>query len=272
MAIARRFDAANAVSFAAPRGSLKVPKTAELIADWVRDHIRRNKLAPGSPLPSEVELRERFSASRPTVREAMRILEAKQLIRIARGASGGARYNLPGAVMVAEHTGVYLEAHGATQGDFSIARLTLEPSIMGFIAETVAMKDIQRLAASVTEQAAQIDDVAAFTREHERFYQILAEICANTTLSMFVRILRELMHAQTELIGNALMYGGEEALKGRRGHVRAKEKLIELLRERDREAAEKWWRRHLRAQLDELVTGGRGDVTLKAPRPGGFAE
>lgn len=249
-----------------------MPKTAELIADWVRDYIRRNKLPPGAPIPTEIELRDRFSASRPTVREAMRILEAKQLIRIARGASGGARYNMPGAVMVAEHTGVYLEAHGATQADFSVARLTLEPSIMGFIAETVAMKDIQRLAASVSEQAEQIGDVAAFTREHERFYEILADICANTTLSMFVRILRELMHTQTEMIGNALMYGGEEALKGRRGHVRAKEKLIELLRERDREAAEKWWRRHLRAQLDELVAGGRGDVTLKAPRPGGFAE
>jgi DNA-binding GntR family transcriptional regulator len=134
------------------------------------------------------------------------------------------------------------------------------------------MKDIQRLAASAEQQAALIDDVVEFTREHERFYQILAEVCSNATLSMFVRILRELMHAQTEMIGNALMYGGEEALKGRRAHVRAKEKLVELLRGRDREATEKWWRRHLRAQLDELVASGRGDVTLKAPRPGGFAE
>jgi DNA-binding FadR family transcriptional regulator len=251
---------------------LKVPKTADLIADWVRDHIRRNHLQPGSALPSETELRQRFSASRPTVREAMRILEAKQLIRIARGATGGARYSLPGEAMVAEHTGVYLEAHGATQADFSVARLTLEPSIMGFIAETVAMKDIQRLAASAAQQAAWMDDVMAFTREHERFYQILAEVCSNTTLSMFVRILRELMHAQTEMIGNALMYGGDEALRGRRAHVRAKEKLIELLRARDREAAEKWWRRHLKAQLEELVASGRGDVTLKAPRPGGITE
>lgn len=254
------------------RGGLKVPKTAELIADWVRDYVRRNKLRPGDPLPTEAELKQRFSASRPTVREAMRILEAKHLVRIARGAAGGARYTVPGAAMVAEHTGVYLEAHGASQADFSVARLTIEPSIMGFIAETVAMKDIQRLAASVSRQAGLIDDVVAFSREHERFYQILAEVCANATLAMFVLIVRELMHAQTELIGNALMYGGEEALRGRRAHVRAKERLIELLRDRDREAAEKWWRRHLRAQMDELVASGRGDVTLKAPRRGAEAE
>jgi DNA-binding FadR family transcriptional regulator len=248
-----------------------VPKAAELIADWVRDYVRRENLRPGDALPSEAELRERFSVSRPTVREAMRILETKHLARIARGASGGARYTVPGAAMVAEHTGIYLEAHGAGQADFSVARLTIEPSIMGFIAETVAMKDIQRLAASVAQQAAVIDDVQAFSREHERFYQMLAGICANTTLSMFVQILRELMRAQTELIGNALMYGGEEAARGRRGHIRAKEKLIELLRERDREGAEKWWRRHLRAQLDELVAGGRGDIAIRSPRRGSEA-
>jgi DNA-binding FadR family transcriptional regulator len=170
--------------------------------------------------------------------------------------------------MVAEHTGVYLEAHGATQADFSIARLTLEPSIMGFIADTVAMKDIQRLAGSVERQSGLIEDVSRFTQEHEQFYEMLAEICANTTLSMFVQILRELMHAQTEMIGNALLYGGEEALRGRRAHVRAKEKLIELLRERDREGAERWWRRHLKAQLNELVASGRGDITVKSPRRG----
>ncbi|NWG52165.1 MAG: FadR family transcriptional regulator [Hydrogenophilaceae bacterium] len=254
---------------AAPLGdSLKVPKTAELIADWVRDYVRRNNLRHGDALPSEPELRARFQASRPTVREAMRILEAKHLVRIARGASGGARYNVPGAAMVAEHTGVYLEAHGASQADFSVARLTIEPSIMGFIADTAAMKDIQRLAQSAAQQATLVEDVHAFAREHERFYQILADICANTTLSMFVQILGELMRAQSEQIGNVLIYEGEEAARGRRGHIRAKERLIELLRERDREGAEKWWRRHLRAQLDELVAGGRGGIVIKAPRRG----
>lgn len=249
-------------------GALKVPKTAELIADWVRDYAQRNKLRPGDPLPSETQLRERFSASRPTVREAMRILEAKQLVRIARGASGGARYNVPSAAMVAEHAGVYLEAHEATQMDFSLARLTIEPSVMGFIAETVAMKDIQRLAASVSRQSELIADAPAFVGEHEEFYRILAGICASTTVSMFVQILRELMQAQAELIGNALMYGGEAAVRSRRGHIRAKERLIELLRERDREGAEKWWRRHLRAQLEELGASGRGDVAIKAPKCG----
>lgn len=271
MTIAKRRQAAQTPISPPSRGGIKVPKTAELIADWVREYVRRNNLRSGDPLPSELDLRERFSASRPTVREAMRILEAKQLVRIARGASGGARYNAPSAAMVAEHAGVYLEAHGASQSDFSIARLTIEPSIMGFIAETVAMKDIHRLAGVVNDQAQVLDDVQAFSREHERFYQVLAEICANKTLSMLVQLLLELMHAQTLTIGNALIYGGEEAARGRRAHVRAKERLVELLRARDREEAENWWRRHLRAQFDEMVRSGRSEIAVRAPQRGAAA-
>lgn len=250
-----------------PQG-LKVPKSSELIADWVREYVRRNRLAAGDPLPSEEDLKQRFSASRPTVREAMRILEAKQLVRITRGATGGARYKVPGADMVAEHTGIYLEAHNATQADLTTARLNIEPSIMGFLAEQGAAKDILRLSATVERQSELVDQQAQFSAEHERFYEILADICANITLSMFVRILRELMHAQMDLMGNALMYGGEEARKGRRAHVRGKQKLIEFLRARDRDGAERWWRRHLKAQLDALVADGRGEVTVRAPRRG----
>ena len=246
--------------------ALKVPKTSELIADWLREHVRQARLAPGDPLPSEEDLKRRFAASRPTVREAMRILEAQQLVRITRGATGGARYTVPDAAMVAEHTGIYLEAHGATQADMNIARINIEPCILGFIADMASAKDIQRLAASAERQGSWIDDQARFSQEHENFYAILAEICSNLTLSMLLRILRELMHAQMEVMGNVLMYGGAEARKGRLAHVRAKQKLAELLRARDRDGVERWWRRHLRAQYEELAASGRGDVTLKAPR------
>jgi DNA-binding FadR family transcriptional regulator len=249
--------------------ALRAPKTSELIADWVRDYIRRNRLNPGDPLPTEEELKRRFAASRPTVREAMRILEVRQLVRITRGATGGARYHVPAAGMVAEHIGIYLEAHRATQGDLTVARLSIEPSIIGFVAESAAMRDIVRLQAAVDRQAGLVHDQAGFAEAHEAFYGVLADICENITLAMLVRILRELMHAQMETMGNSLMFEGESALKDRRDHVRAKSRLMEFLRVRDRDGAEKWWRRHLRAQLERVKANGHAGIMLRAPRRSG---
>ncbi len=244
--------------------ALKVPKTAEVIARWLRQEMRETPLSPGDPLPSETELRARFGVSRATVREALRLLESQQLVRIARGATGGARYSLPDIAMVAEHTGIYLEAHGATQHDFTEARLDLEPCMIGFIAEHADAGQIARLSESVAAQKSVIADIVRFSREHENFYQILAEICPNKTLSMMLLIFRELIAAQTNLVGHEISGHGAAHEKALAAHIRAKERLIELLTQRDRAAAEQWWHKHLAAQLTELLATGRGGMRLKA--------
>ena len=51
-------------------------KAAELIADHLRKQIVRGQLRDGARLPSEAELIRHFGVSRPTLREAFRVLEA----------------------------------------------------------------------------------------------------------------------------------------------------------------------------------------------------
>ncbi len=63
------------------------------IAQKLRDAIVEGTLIVDERLPSEKELCERFSVSRPTVREALKRLAAQNLIRTQRGASGGAFVN-----------------------------------------------------------------------------------------------------------------------------------------------------------------------------------
>lgn len=52
--------------------------------------MREGRLKPGDRLPSERAMCEAFGVSRVTVREALRILEASELIEIRVGARGGA--------------------------------------------------------------------------------------------------------------------------------------------------------------------------------------
>jgi len=61
-----------------------------MIASYLRSRIVRGELAEGDSLPSEVELMHQFDVSRPTLREAFRILETESLIVIRRGSRGPA--------------------------------------------------------------------------------------------------------------------------------------------------------------------------------------
>jgi GntR family transcriptional repressor for pyruvate dehydrogenase complex len=59
------------------------------IAEQLREAILEGRLAPGQALPTERELAESFGASRATIREALRALEAQGLI-VGGGAPGPA--------------------------------------------------------------------------------------------------------------------------------------------------------------------------------------
>ena len=68
------------------RGRNRPRELAEALKDWIAE----NALQPGDRLPQEKELIERFKASRGTVREALKLLEAQDLISIRTGPRGGA--------------------------------------------------------------------------------------------------------------------------------------------------------------------------------------
>ena len=82
---------------------LHMPKMAELIGDVLRRQIVHGDLKEGDALPSEAVLMEQFGVSRPTLREAFRVLESESLITIRRGAHGGARVKSPDQKIAARY-------------------------------------------------------------------------------------------------------------------------------------------------------------------------
>lgn len=244
--------------------ALHVPKTSEVIARWLRRELLRSRPNPGDALPSEIELRERFGVSRPTIREAVRILETQHLVRVARGASGGARFRLPEARMVSEATGVYLQAHGTTQAELNEARVSLEPRLIGFMAGRLPPEAIERLKAEVRRQAEALDDVRAFSRSHEDFYAILAEACPNRLIALELLTLRDLIQAQTELVGDAWVQQAPRSRAGLARHVEVKREVVDHLEAGRAAEAEALWTRMLEAQQRLTAEIGVGDDPIEA--------
>lgn len=74
---------------------IKRDNLSRQIANQLRRAIVDGELRADDRLPTEDELALRFSVSRPTIREALKILAAQNLIRSKRGPTGGTFINCP---------------------------------------------------------------------------------------------------------------------------------------------------------------------------------
>src|SRR5580692_11725280 len=148
--------------------NLRAAKTGEMIAAYLRGKIVRGELAEGDSLPSEAELMHQFEVSRPTLREAFRILETESLIQIKRGARG-ARITAPRVEVAARYVGLIMQISGTTLADVYEARTLVEPEAVALLAQRRSDRDIADLSAFVDRFEARINsgpdraDIAAWS-------------------------------------------------------------------------------------------------------------
>jgi GntR family transcriptional repressor for pyruvate dehydrogenase complex len=125
--------------------SLREPKMADRVATVLRRMFIRGEITEGTMLPPESELMERFGVSRPTLREAFRVLESESLIQVQRGVRGGARVTRPRRETLARYAGLILEYEGVKVKDVYDARATLEVPMVEQLAKDRDPKVIAEL-------------------------------------------------------------------------------------------------------------------------------
>src|SRR5262249_37875861 len=150
----------------------------------------------GDGLPGEGELMQQFGVSRPTLREALRILEAQSLITVARGAHGGARVRLPDGRLAAQHVALLLQVQGATLADVYEAPMLIEPGAARLAAERAPKRAAAALRRLIDEEEQTVEDTDDFSRAAIGFQERLVEVSGNRTLALLIRLLHELVEMQ----------------------------------------------------------------------------
>ena len=84
-------------------GTRKARKTYEEIVAYIRGEISSGKLRPGDRLPPELDLARSLGVSRPTVREALKVLESQNVLRSSTGPTGGTFVKAVNGAGVAEY-------------------------------------------------------------------------------------------------------------------------------------------------------------------------
>ena len=232
----------------------------EQIANELRALIVNGDLTEGDSLGHEPDLVERFGVSRPTLREALRILEAEGLISVVRGVLGGVVVHEPSERTTARSAALVLQSRNVSLADVYEARSILEPTAARIAAASrghrAAANKLRRL---VDEQEAVIADPEAFGRANALFHERLVSLAGNQTLTVMIEMLNEIVTravtAVSRLDGN-----GDTAATRHRG-IRSQRRLVQLIEAGKAAEAEEHWRSHM-AVTKRVMLGQRATSVI----------
>ena len=221
---------------------IRSPKTAELVAGTLRRMVVDGQLKEGDFLPNEAELMSHFGVSRPTLREAVRVLESQRLVEVRRGSRTGARVRVPGPEIVARPAGLLLELSGATIADVMVARAAVEPMAVRLLAESGNQQAFDELERIVAEDIPASWKSGRLAETTAAFHRRIVELSGNTTMGIIAGMLHEITVRHIAVAINEQRPVSkpqyDKLLKSYR-------RLLDLVRAGDGAEAEAHWRRHM---------------------------
>jgi GntR family transcriptional regulator, transcriptional repressor for pyruvate dehydrogenase complex len=160
-------------------------KTYELVEERLLGLISSGRIGPGDAMPSERELAQQYAVGRSSIREALRMLESKGVIR----SSGGASFTVAEFGNALNHSLDFLLS--VDQADFSElfeVRHMLEAEASGLAASRHVEADIGEMRRQIHAMEAGLGDEQEFIIADLRFHLAIAQATRN-------RLIVHLMHA-----------------------------------------------------------------------------
>lgn len=218
----------------------RTQQLAESIKSWIVDQA----LQPGDRLPNEIEVMETFDASKSTVRESMRILEAQGILTTKTGPKGGVFVSEMSESKAQSLLSNYLFFKDISISDLYQMRLSLEPEIAASLAGRLTEEQLQTLHQQIDKYQNPPEDVYQ-EREHHiaslEFHNLLAGYSQNELLKFIVRFTAQML---TELTIYRKLYEPGNHKLWHTG-VQSQRSLVEALRSGDAVKAKHIMQQHM---------------------------
>jgi DNA-binding FadR family transcriptional regulator len=159
-------------------------KRADDIAEQIERAISTGEFKEGTPMPSEQELSERFGVGRPSVRQALFILQQQGLVEITSGER--ARVTAPSGKFLAGQLASLIRRITSTeQGHEHMeqTRLLFEAGVAWQAARVATDEDVRRLKSALDANAAAMGNTGAFIRTDTAFHYELTVITRNVVFT-----------------------------------------------------------------------------------------
>jgi len=227
-------------SFIANTGSMSDSrKLYKRIADSIAAEISSGVYKPGDRLPTERDLAVQYSVSRPSIREALIVLEMLGLIEAKQGLG----------ITVAKESAQTPAANELEIGAFELieARRILEAEVAAFAAPLITDADLEEME-SLIEQMGDADLVKA-ERADRQFHQVIVHSTGNGALIASVENLWDWRY-RSPLARNILARAADLGMKNR---IAEHTKILDALKARNSAQARQAMRDHMDRVLDHLL-------------------
>jgi len=162
--------------------TVKPSRIFQDVVDQIQDAILSDRIAAGEKLPPERELKETFSISRGTLREALRVLEQKGLIDIQLGAGGGAIVRKVTPEIMVDGLSLLIRSLQIPLAHLQEFRMDIEGNIARLAAERATpddIEDLQEILKDASDSLEQQKGWEAYVAADASFHMTLARISGN---------------------------------------------------------------------------------------------
>lgn len=224
---------------------IKVAKSYDALADYLRERILNGEVPAGSSLPSEREMVGQTGLSRGSIREAMRKLEVEGLVRTKTGRQGGNIATLPGQGAAQHFLGLFIRGRRVQFRALLETQLAIEPPLARLAAINRSDQQMNEIDAIMRDAEAALDDAPRFLRENVRWHNAVAVASGNELLCAFALSISKAMHDATAVENFA-------SAQVRQGSFADHKRITRAIAARDGEAAFRRMERHIRAYIVQI--------------------
>jgi GntR family transcriptional repressor for pyruvate dehydrogenase complex len=163
------------------------------VADQLQDLIVAESLLPGEKLPSERELAERMGVSRTVIREAIRVLSDRGLVRAKSGCGTYVREFSHKDAAASIELFLKLKHDDHTFRDVYEVRRMIEVEAAGLAAQRATPEDFGAMERAVAGMTASMDDPEAYTRQDVAFHTAVVTATHNDLLAVLSNPVSDLL-------------------------------------------------------------------------------
>ncbi len=225
-------------------------KASEAIYKQISDMIMSGQLAPGDRLPSERAMMNQLQRSRPTIREALRMLERSGLIKTIPG-SNGAIVTEPSTTSFEQPLENMIAMNKISPNELLEVRELFEKATVLWAVERRTNENLKKLKEVLEGSEKTITNFDEFVKNDLAFHQAIAEAAHNDLAAMIDKVCHQMI---LSILKNSYeRKNAKQKKEMMRNITESHQKIYSAILEQDANAAYEQMKTHIEFFSTDLV-------------------